>query len=184
MTSATGRIRATIGVLVSSLLLSGACTPKERSSPPPAKSSPVTQQASPTNTSPDASAAVTAVYHDFWQLAGTIDKRPEPEWQPSLSKVAVDPQLRRMVQGLGLLREQSVVLYGTTTARITGVEVAGDRATVQDCQDASTSGQAEAKSGKPKTVGVPRNPVTTTLLRGTDRQWRVADVVFGGGACR
>ncbi|MCO1575184.1 hypothetical protein M8C13_05345 [Crossiella sp. SN42] len=174
----------TLVLLAPGLLLGTACTPKDTTSSPKPKSSTTTQPVAPTSSAADASVAVKTVYEEFWQLASTIDKRPESEWRPSLSKVATDPQLTRSVQGLGLLREQSIALYGAPTARITSVDVAGSRATVQDCQDGSKAGQADAKTGKPKTVGVERNPITATLLREGEGRWRVSDVVFGGGACR
>ncbi|GAA2778826.1 hypothetical protein [Crossiella cryophila] len=184
MNNTIGKTTVVLGLALPALVLVGACTPKERAAPSPSKAPATSQPVPSTSTTPDTNAAVTAAYREFWQVSDSIDKRPEPEWQTKLSAVAVDPQLRRTVQGLGLLREQSVVLYGTTTARVTAVEVAGDRATVQDCQDASKSGQADAKTRRPKTVGVERNPITTTMARGADGRWRVADVVFGGGACR
>ncbi|GAA2779271.1 hypothetical protein [Crossiella cryophila] len=174
--------RAAASMLVPGLLLASACTPKNSAVPQPKP--PQTSSASPPSTSSDPSSSIRSAYQEFWQVAGTIDKQPESEWQSRMSTVAADPQLRRTVQGLGLLREQAVVLYGSTTARITSVELDGDRATVQDCQDGSKAGQADAKTGKPKTVGVERNPVTATMQRGTDGRWRVSDVVFGGGACR
>ncbi|MCK2243699.1 MULTISPECIES: hypothetical protein [unclassified Crossiella] len=182
MTTHNRVYKAAACVLVPGLVLVSACTPKNSAVPQPKPSQ--TSSASPPSTSTDPSSSIRSAYQEFWQVAAAIDKQPESEWQTRMSAVAADPQLRRTVQGLGLLREQSVVLYGSTTARITNVELAGDRATVQDCQDGSKAGQADAKTGKPKTVGVARNPVTATMQRGTDGRWRVSDVVFGGGACR
>jgi hypothetical protein len=122
-------------------------------------------------------------YDQFWRRIHEASGKPEASWRPSLSEVATDPQLSTTLQGLGLLRQQSLTLYGLETAHIGTVKVDGDRATVIDCQDGSTAGQAEAQTGTRKTVGVPRNPVKATVLRGTDGRWRVSDINYPGGAC-
>lgn len=59
----------------------------------------------------------------------------------------------------------------------------GARAVVTDCQDASHSGQADATSGEPRTVGVARNLTAGTLERGPDGTWRVTRIDYPGGGC-
>jgi hypothetical protein len=97
--------------------------------------------------------------------------------------VAAEPQLSRIVEGLRSLRGRSVTLYGSVTSRVSSVDITGSRATLRDCQDASKAGQADAATGKPKTVGVARSPIQATLERGTDGAWRVTGVSYPGGSC-
>ena len=79
-------------------------------------------------------------------------------------------------------RAHGISLYGQIHPRISDVRVEGKRAVVTDCQDASHSGQADA-SGQPRTVGLARNPVSGTLHRGTDGEWRMARIDYPGGSC-
>jgi hypothetical protein len=127
--------------------------------------------------------AIAAAYEQFWRQLHDVAGKPDSEWRRELGEVATDPQLSTTLQGLGLLRQQSLTLYGQETARVSSVEVDGDRATLVDCQDGSTAGQAETPSGKRKTVGIARNPVTTSLVRGPDRRWRVSEIKYPGGEC-
>jgi len=54
---------------------------------------------------------------------------------------------------------------------------------VRDCQDASHSGQADAATGRARTVGVAHNPVEADLVRGADGHWRVSRISYPGGSC-
>jgi len=57
------------------------------------------------------------------------------------------------------------------------------RATVTDCQDASHAGQADARTGKPRSVGVARTWVDATLVLGGDGVWRVSEINYPGSRC-
>ncbi|MFD1044727.1 hypothetical protein ACFQ1S_03525 [Kibdelosporangium lantanae] len=130
---------------------------------------------------PTSSSRATAAYERFWQRIHDAAGRPESEWH--LNEVAADPQLSTTTQGLQLLRQQSLTLYGMETAHVRTVTVDGDHATVVDCQDGSSAGQADAKTGSRKTVGVAHNPVNASLLRGPDGNWRVSNINYPGGEC-
>lgn len=87
-----------------------------------------------------------------------------------------------MLGNLAQQRSRGITLYGQIQPRISDVRIEGERAVVTDCQDASHSGQADA-SGQPRTVGLARNPVSGTLHRGTDGEWRMARIDYPGGSC-
>ena len=127
--------------------------------------------------------AVERAYVQFWTVSRGLDQLPQEQWRSTLEKVSVDSMLTQLLEGTRIQRDQGIKLYGQVVAHVTGVEVKPDRAEVQDCQDASQAGQADARTGKPRTVGVPRNPVKGTLVRGADGAWRVALIEYPGGNC-
>lgn len=142
---------------------------------------PVTPSASPT----DERLAVEAAYRAFWPLTSTFDKRyPEAKWREALEPVATEPELSLVIINTRRQRRDGVTPYGETILRPTVPSVGNARkATVTDCQDSSKAGLAETRTGRRKTVGVPRNPVRTILLKGNDSKWRVSQVAYLGGSC-
>jgi hypothetical protein len=138
----------------------------------------------PPSSTADRRAAVEAVYREFWRVGRTFDRDyPPDQWRAVLSRVAVDPLLSRALSGARLQRQNGTVLYGQVIPRPTVVSVSRGEARVADCQDASHAGQADAKTGKPRTVGVARSPVKASLILGDDGRWRVSDVDYLGGRC-
>jgi hypothetical protein len=127
--------------------------------------------------------AVETAYRRFWAVSWDVDKQPAARWRAVLATVAADPELTRLYAGTKAQQQAGIRLYGQVRARPTVRRVAGSRATVADCQDASQAGQADARTGKPKTVGVARSPVEAAMLRGADGVWRVSDVRYTGGSC-
>lgn len=67
--------------------------------------------------------------------------------------------------------------------RITDVDIDGDEATVEDCQDTSETGQADAETGERKTVGVERAPTRARMERSGAGEWKVAEVTHPDGEC-
>jgi hypothetical protein len=128
-------------------------------------------------------AAVEAAYTKFWSVSWGLDRRPPGQWGATLATVATNPVLSRLYEGTRLQRAQGTRLYGQVVPHPTLRALTGGTARVIDCQDASHAGQADARTGTPKTVGVARSPVTATLTRGPDGVWRVADVDYPGGTC-
>lgn len=159
------------------LVVSSACTAHESPGLPPRS----TPSATDTRTGPQA--AVEAAYKEYWRVEQVVMQLPESEWSAHIHEVAAGAQADRVLDGLRSLREQSLTVYGSMMPRVSRVDVSGDQATVQDCQDSSHGGQADAATGKPKTVGVPRSPVTATLMRGADGRWRVTGVSYPEGTC-
>ncbi|NKQ51980.1 hypothetical protein HFP15_03685 [Amycolatopsis sp. K13G38] len=132
----------------------------------------------------DERAAVEAAYTQFWPRSSQAPHKPEDTWQGTMALIAVDPQLSITLEAMHRNRAAGLTTYGEVVVRISSVEVAGNTATVVDCQDASRAGQADAGTGDPKTVGVSRMPVTAAMKRDpVSGQWKVAQLNFPGGAC-
>lgn len=128
-------------------------------------------------------AAVEAAYRRFWSVSWDVDKQPPARWRSLLASVSVDPQLTRLYAGTKAQRAAGIRLYGRVVPRPSVGRIGGGRAEVTDCQDASHAGQADARTGAPKTVGVARAPVTASVVHGSDGGWRVAEVRYRGGSC-
>ncbi len=157
-------------------------TPSATSAPPTVSSRTSTTQS---EQAAQERAAVEASYRNFWRVGQSFDRDyPPGEWRTVLGRVATDPVLSRALSGAQLQRQNGIVLYGQVGLRPTvrSIDPEG-RAEVSDCQDTSRTGQADAKTGARRTVGVPRAPVTATLLRGVDGRWRVSDTRYTGGRC-
>lgn len=127
--------------------------------------------------------AVRTTYERFWRDTWHLDKEVAGQQKQVVDQVAVEPERSILLQGAQWHQAQGVTLYGDPVERVTDVTVRGDQATVADCQDGSKAGQADARSGQPKNVGVARNPVVATLTRGTDGVWRVSQIRYPGGEC-
>jgi hypothetical protein len=131
----------------------------------------------------DAAPDIEQAYAEFWAVGNKVVHDDPATWNLELAAVSVDPQLTRMLDNLNTLRSRLVTVYGETREHVTKIDVEGDAATVSDCQDASGTGQADAKTGEHRTVGVPRSPVSARMQRGADGKWRVADVSYPKGGC-
>ncbi|MTD57140.1 hypothetical protein [Amycolatopsis pithecellobii] len=176
---------ALAGMVLAPMLVagcSGADAPAPTSSPN--LSAPSQAPSAPSASGQDQRQAVEAAYTQFWPRTMHADDKPEDTWHDALAAVATDPQFTTTLNAMRYQKQAGIKIYGDVTARIVSVEVSGDTAKVVDCQDASHTGQADAKTGDRKTVGVPRNPVNASLKRdSSDGQWKVAEVSFPGGTC-
>jgi hypothetical protein len=133
----------------------------------------------------DDPSAVERAYRAFWPLLATFDRQhPASNWRTVLERVATDPQLSQAIAVARQQRQIGVRLYGQPQPRAPLVTL--DRsatATVSDCADFSRYGQADAKTGKPRTAGAACTRVTATLVRNGIGRWRVAEVSYPGGTC-
>src|SRR5206468_2090672 len=120
----------------------------------------------------------------FWPVLATFARQPEASWRRVLGQVAVDPQLGLTIALSGEQRRNGVTVYGQPRPRAPRVVVRADgTAVVQDCADFSATGQADARTGHRRTVGIPRNPVRVSLRKEPDGRWRVSEVHYPGGRC-
>jgi hypothetical protein len=126
---------------------------------------------------------VKIAYMHFWSVTNDIDVNDSAAWRLALQTVAVEPQLSRMVNNLDSLKSRGIAVYGKNVEYVKKIELNGDLATVSDCQDASKSGQADARTGERKTVGIPRNPVSARMQRSPKGNWMVAEISFPRGTC-
>ena len=126
---------------------------------------------------------VLAAYRRFWTVAESLRSRPPATWRSALAEVAAEPLLSRVHSGLLAERESGVEEYGSVVPQPRVVALDGHRAAVVDCQDASGSGEIDAATGLPRSVGSARTPVSATLVRGRDGRWRVSDARYLDGGC-
>lgn len=156
--------------------------------PAAAPSSPHPESSTPT-AHPSMSAAtgdrsaVEEAYRRFWSVSWSLDRRPRAEWRATLATVAVDPALTRALAGTDVHQRDGITLYGKVVAHVREVRITAGQARLVDCQDASHAGQADAKTGQPKNVGVAHAPVVALLVRGRDNLWRVSQARYTGGEC-
>jgi hypothetical protein len=190
---ASRRLRrvALAGCCVSVALMVVSCTGSSPSAAGPTGTDPAvtgtsspTTPASPSSTAAADRAAVEAAYRGFWPVVATFAESPESQWRAVLGRVAVDPQLSFAIAVTRTQRGNGITVYGQATPRAPKATLSGgQRAVVRDCADFSRTGQADARTGHPRTVGVARTPLSVTLLKGAGGRWRVSQVTFLGGRC-
>ena len=166
-------------VLAAGLLASCASATPPAPAEEPAIAAPPQAQAGRSGADGD----VERAYERFWQVSRSLPQRPVERWRPELERVAAGPMAETILANLAQQRAAGIGLYGEIHPRITGVRLEGTRAVVTDCQDTSQSGQAEADTGKPRTVGVARNLTSGTLERGPDGTWRVVRIDYPHRGC-
>ena len=174
------------------LVMAAACSQGDASDPGPSASASSPRPAPTSGGSPAAGRteaadrlAIETAYRDFLRIGQTFDQQyPESRWKAVLGQVATEPQLSLTLISARAQKRNSIKLYGEVVPRPKVLPVAGaSRATVQDCQDTSHTGQADAKTGQRRTVGIPRNPAVATLELGADTRWRVSKITYPGGSC-
>lgn len=175
---------ASLAVVGSAAACSSSTTPPSgRTTSGSGPTLPTTTANPPPSASSDIPAAERA-YREFLDVNVSFARLPESQWRSRLSRVAADPQLSFAIAVSRQQRRNGITLYGETRPRAPKVTLRGGRqATLRDCADFSRTGQADARTGSPKTVGVARTPLEVTLVKGSDRQWRVSAVKFPGGKC-
>jgi len=187
LTARTTRRRATGLVVVLAATLLAGCDQATQPTPPAQASNTSPGSGSPSGTpSPtgtDQRAGVEAAYRRFWAVSWSLDSHPEAQWRQVMSAVAADPELTRVLEGTRAQKRNGITRYGEVAPRPTVVSITGATARVRDCQGADRSGQADARTGRRMTVGIARNPVNGSLVRGADSRWRVTDVRYPGGRC-
>jgi len=125
-------------------------------------------------------AAIEAQWKTMWQVYAALPHTPESERQALAAQVAVDPALSNLLTDANTLNTKGWDTYGQFTSRISWPEPVDGKATavIADCQDASQAGSFETSSGNKTTVGVARNPLQGTFVRGQDGVWRVDQVFY------
>jgi len=180
------RARAWGSTILGLCLLAAACfggpdrAPADRGSP---AAIPTTPSPGPTagigGPDPQSAVAVERAYQQFWVTAQTVDRQPPERWREVLSAVAAEPLLDQLLDGLAGQRKKGVVMYGTVTPRPTIAQIAGGRATVMDCQDASRSGELDGATGAIQRVGTARTPFAAVLRYDAQtRRWLVTEARY------
>ena len=150
----------------------------------PILSAPSQVPSAPNSSGQEQQQEVETAYTQFWPRSLAIPGTPENTWQDAMAELAVDPQLSTTLDAMSRNKQAGVKPYGDVTTRISRVELDGDRATLNDCQDGSRSGQADAATGDRKTVGTSQIPILAHLIRdGADGRWKVSQLEYPGGPC-
>lgn len=176
-------------VTLLALVLIASCRSAPSSPPSPTSASGVATTGvarTTVSSTPDGAdrAAVEAAYRGFWPVVASFAQLPDSRWQAALGQVATARQSALTISLTRTQRRNGIAVYGQPVPRAPQAVFSGPgRAMVRDCADFSRTGQADAGTGRPKTVGVARNPVRVTLVRGSDGRWRVDEVEYPGGTC-
>lgn len=165
-----------LGLLATAAVISACAHPAPPAATEPPIGAPPAAQPAPEEE------GVRQAYERFWEVSQAVPHHPPAQQRRELSEIAVEPLAERMAGNLAAQRAKGITLYGAIIPRISGIRIDGDTAVVTDCQDTSRSGQADA-SGRPRTVGVARNPVTTTLHREASGAWKAAEITYPSGSC-
>ncbi|WP_147268178.1 hypothetical protein [Spongiactinospora rosea] len=81
-----------------------------------------------------------------------------------------------MLEGIAALRAEGRVTYGYPVIHFFDVRIEGGRASLHDCQDARKVGQADDRTGKRISRGLPGTHMVAALIKESDGVWRVAKV--------
>ena len=125
-------------------------------------------------------AAIEAQWDKLWRIYAALPHTAEGDRQALAAEVAVDPALANLLTDANTLNSKGWDTYGQFTSRITWPHPVDGKATavIADCQDASQAGSLETSTGNKTTVGVARNPLQGTFVRGQDGVWRVDRVFY------
>jgi hypothetical protein len=120
-------------------------------------------------------AAIEAQWEKYWQVYLALPHTPEGDRQGIAAEVAVDPGLTNLLTDAKTVEQKGWDSYGQIIHRISWPQPVDGKATavIADCQDTSQAGSLETSTGNKMTVGVARNPLQGTFVRGQDGVWRV-----------
>jgi hypothetical protein len=134
----------------------------------------------PTSSATSADDAARRAYLDFWPALGAAAKLPPEQARQRLKAHATGKYLDRQINVIRRMRAGKRKPWGQPVVRVTDVKVTGKKATIQDCQDGTTAGQADSRTHQliPGTKGDPNVPVEATLVRSADGRWLVTSVYY------
>ena len=161
-----------------------ACAGKHVAADPPLSTSSMSPATAPSPSPADAEALL-SVYTHFWPtLASASAARGSAAKREILSSYAADPALSTIVNTFVKQNSRGEAYYGrdVTHPAIQSLAAARGIAVVRDCQESDHAGIQDVRTGKPKTVGPPRNLVFTTMHR-LDAGWRIVFIRHAGSKC-
>ena len=125
-------------------------------------------------------AAIESQWNKLWQIYAALPHTAESDRPALAAEIAVDPALSNLLTDANTLNSKGWDTYGQFTSRISWPQPVDGKATavIADCQDASQAGSLETSTGNKTTVGVARNPLQGTFVRGQDGVWRVDRVFY------
>lgn len=117
--------------------------------------------------------AVRQSYSRYWAVLPEAEHAAEERRRQLLASYATNPQLSTLLRNIKNLHTKHQTSWGYAVVHIESVRVKAGEATVRDCQDSSHAGLMDTRTGKKTSLGVPKDPLSATLVRGTDGQWRI-----------
>ena len=116
----------------------------------------------------------------MWEIYAALPHTPGAERKALAAQVAVGPALSNLLTDASTMNSKGWDTYGKFNSRISWPQPVNGKKTavIADCQDASQAGSLDTSTGKKTTVGVKRNPLQGTLVRGQDGVWRVDQVYY------
>jgi hypothetical protein len=188
------KLRGTLtAVLLALALVASACTSRSATKPQTSSTAGRTSTSSHTSTAIDTPTAtssateeaddrraVEAAWSRFWLTYARITKISSANLPTVVGAVAVDPIRKQMIAGAAVARAAHKTDYGYVVNRpYWPRSIAGQsRATIGDCQDQSRYGSMSTVTGEKLTVGVARDNMRASLVRGADGAWRVQTIVY------
>jgi hypothetical protein len=125
-------------------------------------------------------AALEAQWDKFWDVYLALPHTPAGDRQAMAASVAVDPGLTSLLTDANTVEQKGWDSYGQIVHRISWPQPVDGKSTavIADCQDTSQVGSVETSTGNKMTVGVERNPLQGSLVRGEDGVWRVEQAFY------
>lgn len=163
-----------MGVVIAVVVILSGCQASGGSSAPPPISAKAASPPVPSPSSLSGGEAVVAVYRDLYSSGQLAERTPANGREPILARVAAQPLLNRMLRGIAALQATDRVTWGSPVIHTFNVAIKDDRATLHDCQDATGTGQADAKTGERLTHGKSGTHLVATLRKGKDGAWRIS----------
>jgi len=129
-------------------------------------------------------AAIVSQYRAFFASLTPLSKVTYAVRYPGMRKLAVDPELTRVMGGIAAAQAAGEVAYGDLVVRPAISSITRDTAALTDCQDNSHHGRMKVATGKVVTVGRSNQLAKVTMRRGRDGVWRIATVEYAPeGSC-
>lgn len=159
----------------------------------PSTAAPDSSSASPSATPPASPSprvlreahAILSQYRAFFASLTPLSKATYKVRLEAISKLAVEPELTRVLGGIAASQAVGEVGYGQTVVRPQIQTVDGSTARLTDCQDGSRTGRMKQATRKKITVGKPDQLAKVTMRRAPDGVWRVATIEYApDGSCQ
>ena len=137
-----------------------------------------TARPAPPALSSSAEQAVRSAYASFWDASDRALTAPPEQVRLILRDYSTGGYLDFQVRQIVLQQGEHRGPWGKVVPHVRAVDVAGSKATVRDCQDASNAGLADTRTNKliPGTRGPKQRNLRAQLVQGGDGRWRVSDL--------
>ncbi|MEV4390558.1 hypothetical protein [Nonomuraea sp. NPDC049607] len=120
--------------------------------------------------------AILAIYRELYRVGPQAERALAEQRRAILEPVVTQPLLDTMLKGIEALRARGRVTYGYPILHTFDVQIRGTSAVLHDCQDGSKGGQADYRTGKHLTHGMPGTHMIAAFAKEADGGWRVAKV--------